>query len=94
MCRRGGRYLVLGQYTDHGPTAINPHLVTKKQLEIRGSWAFAADHYQGYVATLPQLTKRFDLTRLVTQYPLREVNRALAEMRSGVTLKPVLSPAL
>ena len=94
MCRRGGRYLVLGQYTDHGPTAINPHLVTKKQLEIRGSWAFAADHYQGYVATLPQLTRRFDLTRLVTQYPLEDVNRALADMRSGVTLKPVLTPAL
>jgi threonine dehydrogenase-like Zn-dependent dehydrogenase len=94
MCRRGGRYLVLGQYTDHGPTAINPHLVTKKQLEIRGSWAFAADHYHGYVATLPQLTRRFDLTRLITQYPLEEVNAALADMRSGVTLKPVLSPAL
>jgi threonine dehydrogenase-like Zn-dependent dehydrogenase len=94
FCRRGGRYLVLGQYTDHGPTAVNPHLITKKQLEIRGSWAFAADHYRGYVATLPQLAQRFDLTRLVTHYPLGDVNRALADMRSGATLKPVLSTAL
>ena len=80
----------------HRPRADrhNPHLLTKKQLEIRGSWAFAADHYRRYVATLPQLTQRFDLTRLVTQYPLEDVNGALADMRSGVTLKPVLSPAL
>lgn len=94
LCRRGGRYLVVGQYTDHGPTAINPHLITKKQLEVRGSWAFAADHVQAYVASLPALTARFDLARLVTQYPLADVDRALADMRAGTVLKPVLSPAL
>jgi threonine dehydrogenase-like Zn-dependent dehydrogenase len=93
MCRRNGRYLVLGQYTDHGPTAVNPHLVTKKQLTVAGSWAFAGEHYITYLATLPRLAERFDVARLVTQYPLEEVNRALADMRSGETLKPVLTPS-
>ena len=26
LARPGGRVLVLGQYTDHGPTPLNPHL--------------------------------------------------------------------
>jgi threonine dehydrogenase-like Zn-dependent dehydrogenase len=94
MARRGGRYLVVGQYTDHGATLINPHHVTRKQLEVIGSWAFSAEHYERYVATLPQLVERFDVVRLVTEYPLSQVNQALADMRAGTILKPVLSPGL
>ncbi len=94
MARRGGRYLVVGQYTDHGATLINPHHVTRKQLEVIGSWAFSAEHYERYVATLPQLVERFDVARLVTEYPLSQVNKALADMRAGATLKSVLSPRL
>lgn len=90
MCRRNGRYLVLGQYTDHGATPINPHFITNKQLEVRGSWAFAPEHYRQYVQTLPQLTARFDLARLVTTFPLASVTEALSAMRSGTVLKPVL----
>ena len=94
MARRGGRYLVVGQYTDHGATPINPHLVTRKQLEVIGSWAFSAEHYARYIATLPDLVERFDVGRLVTEYPLAQVNQALADMRAGTTIKSVLSPAL
>lgn len=93
ICRKNGRYLVVGQYTDHGSTALNPHLVTRKQLQVFGSWAFAGEHYTDYVASLPQLAQRFDLARLATRYDLTEANQALADMRSGATLKPVLSTA-
>ena len=92
LVRRNGRYLVLGQYTDRGVTPINPHVITRKQLKIYGSWAFAEAHYARYVATLPQLAARFDLGRLVTRYPLEEANRALAEMASGSVMKAVLAP--
>jgi threonine dehydrogenase-like Zn-dependent dehydrogenase len=92
MVRRNGRYLVLGQYTDRGPTPINPHVITRKQLKVYGSWAFAEAHYARYVDLLPQLAARFDLTRLVTRYPLAEVNRALADMASGSVMKAVLAP--
>jgi threonine dehydrogenase-like Zn-dependent dehydrogenase len=94
MARRGGRYLVVGQYTDHGETLINPHHVTRKQLEVIGSWAFSAEHYKRYVATLPQLVERFDVARLVTEYPLAQVNQALADMRAGNSIKSVLSLAI
>ena len=92
MCRRNGRYLVLGQYTDHGPTLINPHLITRKQIQVTGSWAFAGEDFIAYVKSLPALVRRFDPSRMVTEYALADVNEALADMQSGRTLKPVLVP--
>lgn len=92
LVRRNGRYLVLGQYTDRGAVPINPHVITRKQLKVYGSWAFSEPQYARYIATLPQLAARFDLGRLVTRYPLAEANRALAEMASGSVMKAVLEP--
>jgi threonine dehydrogenase-like Zn-dependent dehydrogenase len=92
MVRRNGRYLVLGQYTDRGATPINPHVITRKQLKVYGSWAFAEAHYARYVDSLPQLAARFDLARLVTRYPLEDANQALADMASGSVMKAVLVP--
>jgi len=92
LVRRNGRYLVLGQYTDRGAVPINPHVITRKQLKVYGSWAFAEAHYGRYLRSLPQLTARFDLARLISRYPLGEVNRALSEMASGAVMKGVLVP--
>src|SRR5687768_10826882 len=37
LVRDGGRVVICGQYTDHGPTSINPHLqINRKHVEIRG----------------------------------------------------------
>jgi threonine dehydrogenase-like Zn-dependent dehydrogenase len=90
MCRPNAQLLVLGQYTDHGPTPINPHLITRKQLQVYGSWAFAERHYIDYVRTLPQLRARFDLTHLLTSYDLEAVNDALADVAAGRCTKAVL----
>ena len=92
LARRNARFLVLGQYTDRGTVPINPHVITRKQLKVYGSWAFAEAHYGRYLATLPQLAARFDLGRLVTGYPLTEANQALADMASGAVMKAVLAP--
>lgn len=92
MARRNGRYLVLGQYTDRGAVPINPHVITRKQLRVYGSWAFAETHYQRYVASLPRLVERFDLARLLTVYPLTAANRALADVAAGSVMKAVLAP--
>lgn len=90
LTRKGGKYLVVGQYTDHGPTPLNPHLITRKQLQVLGSWAFSPKNHLEYVRSVPELVQRFDLSKLVTRYELGAVNEALADMRSGTTLKPVL----
>lgn len=90
VTRPNGQYLVLGQYTDRGTTPINPHVITRKQLKVYGSWAFAEAQFARYVSTLPQLAARFDLSKLVTHYPLEEANQALADMASGAVMKAVL----
>jgi threonine dehydrogenase-like Zn-dependent dehydrogenase len=90
MARKNGRYLVLGQYTDRGEVPINPHIITKKQLSVYGSWTFGEPHYQKYINTLPKLSERFQLERLVTPYPLADANRAMTDMASGNVMKPVL----
>ncbi len=90
MARRNAKYLVLGQYTDRGPTPINPHVITRKQLKIYGAWAFAEAHYLQYVQSLPHLAARFDLGRLLSPYPLVEANRALADVEAGRVMKAVL----
>jgi threonine dehydrogenase-like Zn-dependent dehydrogenase len=92
LARRNGRYLVLGQYTDRGAVPINPHVITRKQLKVFGSWAFSESHYARYVASLPQLAARFDLGRLITRYPLADANQALSDMASGAVMKAVLAP--
>jgi D-arabinose 1-dehydrogenase-like Zn-dependent alcohol dehydrogenase len=93
LCRRNGRFLVLGQYTDHGQTPLNPHLITKGQLRVYGSWAFSGADYVKYVSTLPRLAERFDLRRLVTTFTLDAANEALQAMRDGTVMKAVLTPS-
>ncbi len=44
MCRDGGKYLVLGHYGDAGVTPINPHVITRRQLTVYGSWASEPRH--------------------------------------------------
>lgn len=92
LARPGGRVLVLGQYTDHGPTPLNPHLITRKQLTLRGSWAFSAAHYVEYLRTLPQLLARFPLEGLVSTFPLERAQQALDAARTGSVGKAVLVP--
>jgi threonine dehydrogenase-like Zn-dependent dehydrogenase len=90
MARRGGTFLALGQYTDRGPTPLNPHVITHKELRIVGSWGFAERHYLGHLKALPLLAARFDLPRLITRYRLEDANQALADMAAGRVMKPVL----
>ncbi|HEY8486459.1 MAG TPA: zinc-binding dehydrogenase [Limnochordales bacterium] len=90
MVRPAGRYLVLGQYTDQGPVQLRPHLITRKQLRLYGSWAFAERHYADYVRSLPALAGRFPLERLVRPYPLEQVGRALQDVEAGQVMKALL----
>ena len=93
MARRNAKYLVLGQYTDRGDTPINPHVITRKQLKIYGSWAFSEGHVLRYVRSLPQLAARFDLRRLLTVYELEQANEALADVAAGRVMKAALQGA-
>ncbi len=91
FARRGGAYLIVGQYTDAGPTTINPHHIVRQQLTVVGSWAFSGAHLVEYVRMLPALASRFDLSSLVTAYPLEECADALTAVGQGRVLKAVLA---
>ncbi|GAB3264042.1 zinc-binding dehydrogenase [Arthrobacter pigmenti] len=92
MCRPAGQYCVIGQYTDHGTTPINPHYITRKQLRMHGSWGFSPQHYIRYIQSLPRLLEQFDLASLLTEYPLTAVNSALEDVKAGRVMKAVLLP--
>ncbi|MEU5210165.1 zinc-binding dehydrogenase [Streptomyces sp. NPDC020742] len=91
LARRGGSYLVIGQYTDAGDTSFNPHQIVFRQLDVVGSWAFTGSHVVEYVKLLPALSARFDLGSLVTAYPLAEHAKALADVAAGSVMKAVLA---
>lgn len=91
LARRGGSYLVIGQYTDAGDTLINPHQIVYRQLDVIGSWAFTGAHLVEYVRLLPALAARFDLASLVTSFPLERHADALAAVADGSVMKAVLT---
>jgi threonine dehydrogenase-like Zn-dependent dehydrogenase len=93
MCRRGGSYLVLGQYTDAGPAAINPHTIVYRQLDVRGSWGFTGTDVERYVRSLPAVLERHAIGELVTSFALGDANEALTAVGAGAVVKAVLSPA-
>jgi threonine dehydrogenase-like Zn-dependent dehydrogenase len=90
LARRGGSYLVVGQYTDSGDTTINPHQIVYRQLDVVGSWAFTGAHLAEYIQRLPALVRSFDLASLVTTYSLDESETALADVSRGAVMKAVL----
>jgi threonine dehydrogenase-like Zn-dependent dehydrogenase len=90
LARRGGAYLVVGQYTDSGDAVLNPHQVVYRQLDVIGSWAFTGAHLVRYVELLPALAARFDLGSLVRTFPLAEAQSAMDQVAAGAVVKAVL----
>jgi threonine dehydrogenase-like Zn-dependent dehydrogenase len=91
LARRGGSYLIVGQYTDAGDTSINPHQIVLRQLEVRGSWAFTGAHLVEYVRLLPALSARFNLAVLATTFRLDAVDEAFRSLTDGTVMKAVLA---
>ncbi len=91
--RDGGRYLVLGQYCDAGPTMLNPHLITHKELELHGSYGSEPPHWAKAISFLRARRERFPFHELIThRFKLSEVNEALAEVAGWRTGKAVIEP--
>ena len=94
MCRDGGRFLVLGQYANAGNISFNPHTITRKQLEVRGSWGFEPRHWDMALSLLDRTHLKDLFTSEIThRFPLREADAALQtvrEWRSGKTVIEIL----
>lgn len=93
LCRDGGRCLVLGQYANSGSVPFNPHFITRKQLQISGSWGFEARHTDMAIQFLQNPHWQRLFAREVTHpFPLDDANPALEMARSQTAGKVVITP--
>ncbi len=95
MCRDGGKYLVLGHYCDAGTVAWNPHVVTRKQLSVFGSWSSEPRHMKMALDFLAATRARFPFADMVShRFSLAQANEALAASASGKSTKSAIVPSL
>jgi L-iditol 2-dehydrogenase len=94
LVRDGGRYTIVGQYTDHGPVSINPHRqINKKHLDVRGVWGIDFSHLYRAVRLQERYNERFRWEQLITHsFDLDGANEALQAVRSGAAIKAVIRP--
>lgn len=93
MCRDGGKYIVLGHYGDAGATPINPHVITKKQLTVYGSWASEPRHMAMALDFLRKQGKRFPYDQLIShRFPLDRAFEALTTTAQWASRKCVIVP--
>lgn len=94
MCRDGGRYLILGHYCDAGPVSWNPHVVTRKQLQVFGSWSSEPRHLLAAIEFLRRHRREFPFAEMVShRFPLEQANEALATTAGWQCAKSVIVPA-
>ena len=93
MCRDGGKYLVLGHYGDAGAAPINPHVITRKQLAVFGSWASEPRHMAAAMDFLRKQHGKFPFERLVShRFPLDRAFEALQTTAQWSSSKSVIVP--
>ncbi len=95
MCRDGGKYLVLGHYCDAGPVPWNPHVVTRKQLIVVGSWSSEPRHLKSAIEFLRATPEDFPFADMVShRFSLEQADEALATTGSWACSKCALVPSL
>jgi len=90
--RDAGIVVVVGQYTDHGPTSFNPHLdLNKKHLDVRGCWGSEFTHFYRSAQLVSERPEAWSRMKL-DAYGLQEANEALAAVAEGRVLKALIRP--
>lgn len=92
--RDAGRVVVVGQYTDHGEIAFNPHTdLNRKHLDVRGCWGSDFSHfYRGAeIVSDPHRSRPWSLLEL-DRYGLGRANEALGAVASGQIVKALITP--
>lgn len=94
LVRDAGRYVIVGQYTDNGDVAVNPHVhINRKHLEIRGCWGSDFSHVYRSMEVMDRFGGRIDWSALISRrYSLDEVGQALADVEAQRVVKAVIVP--
>ena len=94
MLREGGRYVVVGHYTDAGEVAMNPHRhVNRPHATVLGCWGYELTHLYRAVALMAKHRARFRWNELVTgEYSLDRADEALDDMEALRVTKALIRP--
>jgi len=90
MIQKGGRYLVMGQ-TSAATLPVAPGIITGKGLTVVGSVSAAIPHFYKALQFIKNKRTKYPFADIVTtKYRLEQINDALANMASGIEIKPVI----
>ena len=94
MLRDGGRYVIVGHYTDAGAVPVNPHVdINRKHAEVRGQWGSEFHHWTRALDTLVRYRKRIPFAEVIgRRYRLEEANRALDDVEALRVTKAIIVP--
>jgi threonine dehydrogenase-like Zn-dependent dehydrogenase len=94
MLRDGGTYVEMGQFTDAGAIMTSWHRICTKDINLLGSWAFAADDLALGVDMLDRAQGRYPFLEMQTLYPFDEdgLGRAIADAMAMRTVKSTIVP--
>jgi L-iditol 2-dehydrogenase len=93
MVSRGGRYLVIGQTSMEAEIPIVPGLIMQKHLEIIGNASATIGHYYKALQLIRNRRDKYPFAEIVTnKYKLEQINEAVAAMKRGQEIKPVIIP--
>ena len=93
--RDAGRVIIVGQYTDHGDVAVNPHLdINRKHLEIRGCWGSDFSHFYRAVQLISDAERSRPWTKIpLARYCLSNVGDGLRAVAQGTVAKALVEPS-
>src|SRR6185295_3814744 len=75
LARDGGKYLVLGHYGDAGPAMLNPHVITRKELTVMGTWGSEPQHWTVALEFLRTRRAAYPFHELIThRFSINQVN--------------------
>lgn len=94
LVRDGGRVVVVGQYTDHGPIPINPHSqLNRKHVELRGCWGSDYSHFHRAVELAARFQDRVPWREMVSgRFGLDQAGAALEQVERRQLLKALIVP--
>lgn len=95
LARDGGTYVVVGHYTDGGPSSINAHQhINRKHLDIRGCWGSEPGHFLRALKILQRHATRVPWDRIGARaYGLDDLTDALVAAERYQFTKALVKPS-
>jgi threonine dehydrogenase-like Zn-dependent dehydrogenase len=94
LARNGGRYVIVGHYTNAGDSRLNAHeQINRKHLDIRGCWGSEAGHFLRALRILERHARHVPWHAIGAKtYALDDLNTALAEAEALTVPKALVKP--